>query len=82
MSNPTRDQQANLLERPGRFADLPEIIFVVILITVDDPIRKQNELGTVIQGAVTQPGGIDGRAQVLHWTRTGPVKNWPTVACR
>ena len=36
-----------------------EVVFVVILITIDDPIRENEDLSIPIEAAVTQARGID-----------------------
>jgi hypothetical protein len=77
-----RNQVPKLLEGSGRFADLPEVIFIVILITIDHPIRENDEMSTPIKGTVTQSGRIDRCAQVLGITRMGTIVSRPTVCVR
>ncbi len=77
-----RNQVPNLLEGSRRFADLPEVIFIVVLITIDHPIRENEDLSTPIEGTVTQTGRVDRSAQVLDITRIGPIASRPTVDFR
>jgi len=77
-----RNQVPNLLEGSGRFANLPEVIFIVILITINHPIRENEDLSTPIEGTVTQTGRVDRSAQVLDITRIGPIASVPTVDFR
>ena len=60
----------------------PEVIFIVILITIDDPIRENDEMSTPIEGTVTQSGRIDRSAQVLGITRMRTIVSPPTVCVR
>jgi hypothetical protein len=77
-----RNQVPKLLEGSGRFADISEVIFIVILITIDDPIRENDEMSNPIEGTVTQPGRIDRSAQVLGITRMRTIVSPPTVYVR
>lgn len=77
-----RNQVPKLLEGSGRFADISEVIFIVILITIDDPIRENDEMSTPIKGTVTQSGRIDRCAQVLGITRMRTIVSPPTVYVR
>ena len=78
-----RNQVPKLLEGSGRFADISEVIFIVILITIDDPIRENDEMSTPIEGTVTQSGRVDRSAQVLGITRMGTtIVSRPTVYVR
>jgi hypothetical protein len=82
-----RNQVPKLLEGSGRFADLPEVIFfivifIVILITIYHPIRENDEMSTPIKGTVTQSGRVDRCAQVPGITRMGTIVSRPTVCVR
>jgi hypothetical protein len=77
-----RNQVPKLLEGSGRFADISEVIFIVILITIDDRIRENDEMSTPIEGTVTQSGRVDRSAQVLGITRMGTIVSPPTVCVR
>ena len=77
-----RNQVPKLLEGSGRFADISEVIFIVILITIDDPIRENDEMSTPIEGTVTQSGRVDRSAQVLGITRMRTIVSPPTVYVR
>jgi hypothetical protein len=78
----SRNQVSNLLEEAGRFADIPEVIFIVVLITIDDPIRENDEMNTPSEGTVTQSGGVDRSAQVLDRAGVGLTTSRSTVAFR
>jgi len=77
-----RNQVPKLLEGSGRFADPPEVIFIVILIAIDHPIRENDEMSTPIKGTVTQSGRVDRCAQVPGITRIGTIVSRPTVCVR
>ncbi len=59
----SRNQVTKLLEGSGRFVDLTEVIFIVILIAIDDLIGENEELSTPIEGTVWGNSGHpqDGR---------------------
>ncbi len=77
-----RNQVPKLLEGSGRFADISEVIFIVIFITIYHPIRENDEMSTPIKGIVTQSGRIDRCAQVLGITRMGTIVSRPTAYVR
>jgi len=77
-----RNQVPKLLEGSGRFADISEVIFIVILITIDDPIRENDEMSTPIEGAVIESGRIDRCAQAPGITRMRTIVSPPTVCVR
>ncbi len=77
-----RNQVPKLLEGSGRFADISEVIFIVILVTIDDPLRENDEMSTPIEGTVTQSGRVDRSAQVLGITRMRTIVSPPTVYIR
>jgi len=77
-----RNHVPKLLEGSGRFAGLPEVVFIVVLITIDHSIRENDEMSTPIEDTVTQSGRIDRCAQVLGITRMSPTVSQPTVDFR
>ena len=77
-----RNQVPKLLEGSGRFAGLPEVVFIVVLITIDPPIRENDEMSTPIKGTVTQSGRVDRSTQALGITRMGPIASRRTVYIR
>jgi hypothetical protein len=57
-----RNQSLKMLERPGQFADLPEVVFVVVLVTISHSVRISEEMSALAQHTVTQTGGTDRTA--------------------
>ncbi len=65
-----------------RLADLPEVVFIVILISIDNPIGENEDLGIAIEGTIAQPDGVDRSAQILNRTQMRPITSSPTVGFR
>jgi hypothetical protein len=70
------------LEHPGQFADLPEVVFVVILVTIGHSVRGSEEMTAPIECTVARSGGADRTAQVIILTGTVRTKCGRTVAFR
>ncbi|MGO9596541.1 MAG: hypothetical protein ACLP7Q_00805 [Isosphaeraceae bacterium] len=77
-----RNQGLELLERPGRITDLPEVVFVVVLVTIGDSVRGSEEMTAAIESAVARSGGVDRTARVINLTGTVRTKGGRTARFR